>query len=452
MSKAVKKRAIDDEYFYESSDFSLYHAHLKISDLDKNTTQPFSTKNHTISFIGEIYNTTHLCDIFQIQSNISEIEMLSELYWKLWANFVEYLNGEFAISVYDKIKHKLLLFRDRYGTKPLYYSMKDNQLLFSTELWSFIQETSKLNQKNIYNHMIFGFWISPESLLHWVYSIVPWTYIAYNWVDVQTIKYSHYITSETQEANFMETLENSIIRRIPQYQNSVFVALSWWLDSSIIALFLKKHFDGEIIAYSFQSSQNKEDIEIASYNARKLWFKYHILEIHPDDFDWEHEWLVHLPNLYKVIRSKLPQYKDIKVEFWGDGKEELFQINSNFNIENINSKYDLLYQKWLIWNYTIDRKFLNTSMLDYNLQMIDKMSLRYGIERRMPFLDYELLQFKRYKKHSDDMKEMLLKHWLRYSQKKYAYSDGIWFSYHTKEKEILQNAKSLLEILKSTYL
>jgi len=42
--------------------------------------------------------------------------------------------------------------------------------------------------------------------------------------------------------------------------------------------------------------------------------------------------------------------------------------------------------------------------------MIDKMSLRYGIERRMPFLDYELLQFKRYKKHSDDMKEMLLKH------------------------------------------
>jgi len=80
MSKAVKKRAIDDEYFYESSDFSLYHAHLKISDLDKNTTQPFSTKNHTISFIGEIYNTTHLCDIFQIQSNISEIEMLSELY------------------------------------------------------------------------------------------------------------------------------------------------------------------------------------------------------------------------------------------------------------------------------------------------------------------------------------------------------------------------------------
>ena len=122
ISRAVKQRAIDTEYFFESPDFSIYHAHLKISDLDLDTSQPYVSDASIISFTGEIYNKIYLCDLLKINKDISEIKLLSALYEAYGKTFIQYINGEFAIAIYDTIQDCILLFRDRYGTKPLYYS------------------------------------------------------------------------------------------------------------------------------------------------------------------------------------------------------------------------------------------------------------------------------------------------------------------------------------------
>ena len=242
-------------------------------------------------------------------------------------------------------------------------------------------------------------------------------------------------------------MESAVKRRIPKYQDTLFISLSGGLDSSIIALYLKRYFQWTIIAYSFQSEKNEEDIHIAQKNARTLWIKHYIIPWESLEEDIQaHEGMAKLPNLYKVLRESIPEYTWVKVEFWGDGKEELFFSNTHFDIEKIQNRYKTL-QNSLV-KYTINSKFLNRSMLDYNLQMIDKLSLRCGIERRMPFLDYELLQFENYTDYESDVKDILEGENLEYSSKKYGYSDGIKFSSYD-ENTLLSKAKKMLDFLKS---
>ena len=60
LSLAIKSRAIDtDTYFYDDW-LSLYHAHLKVSDLNKDTSQPYIYNNFVISLVWEIYNKDYL--------------------------------------------------------------------------------------------------------------------------------------------------------------------------------------------------------------------------------------------------------------------------------------------------------------------------------------------------------------------------------------------------------
>jgi hypothetical protein len=63
----------------------------------------------------------------------------------------------------------------------------------------------------------------------------------------------------------------------------------------------------------------------------------------------------------------------------------------------------------LIDTYDITQEFLNREMFDFNLQMIDKITLRNGIERRLPFTDYELLKFFKYTNYRKEA-ESFLKH------------------------------------------
>ena len=57
------------------------------------------------------------------------------MFWRF--DFVNELNGMFAIAIYDKLENSLFLFRDRIGIKPLYYYHKDNELIFASEIKAF---------------------------------------------------------------------------------------------------------------------------------------------------------------------------------------------------------------------------------------------------------------------------------------------------------------------------
>ena len=81
----------------------------------------------------------------------SEVEMILSLYEILNVKFVEKLNGQFSIYIYDKKKKKLLLFRDRFGIRPIYYSLnKSSSFIFSSEIKSILSVSDMNHSLNGY--------------------------------------------------------------------------------------------------------------------------------------------------------------------------------------------------------------------------------------------------------------------------------------------------------------
>ena len=451
--KTLHPRAIDEEYFYIKENLSFYHAHLKISDLDKNTSQPFLYKNLVIGLVWEIYNKESLLSlswIYEPEWKYSELEVIWFCYEKLWVDFINHINWEFSIFIYDKNKKEYFLFRDRWGTNNVYYKIENKNIYFSSEIKSLIFDKPTLNKDAFIEYMTFQFSISPNTIISWINTLRPWSYLKfYNWeLSINYFKEYKY----TEDFDIIKTIENSVIRRIPKFQKKIFVSLSGWPDSNLILYFLKKHYTWEIIAYSFLTDKNIKEIKIASSNAKIHNIKHLVIDMNNYVFNnlevdlYTHEWLVYLPNLGKIIIDNYPEYNDIKVEFWWDWKEELILWNNHYAYEKIIWRYKYFKNKWLIKDFDITQEFLNREMFDFNLQMIDKLTLRNGIERRLPFTDYELLRFRKYKNYKIDAENFLNTKGIEIVKWEYGYN--LWIKFESLYDEwLIRNSNLLLNSL-----
>ena len=451
-----KDRAIDNEYFFFDNNLSFYHAHLSISDLDKDTSQPLVYKNLVIWLVWEIYNKQYLLEISWInqkEDEFTELEVIWIAYEKLWEKFINYVNGEFSIFIYDKNINTYFCYRDRWGTNNLYYRIYNNQLFFASEIKSLILDKPILNKDAFIEYMTFQFSISPNTIVDWVYTLKPWTYLKYSNSILKIFEFDKYKYQENNKT-IIQAIENSVKRRIPEYQKRIFLSLSWWPDSNLILYFLNKYYKWDIIAYSFRTKENEEEIKYAIRNTKTLWIKHLIIDMDNYKFDnldediYVHEWLVYLPNLWKILKEKYPEYKDIKVEFWWDGKEELVIWNDHYPYKEIISRYKYFRRKWLIKEYNITQEFLNKTMFDFNLQMIDKITLRNWIERRLPYTDYELLKFYWYKKsiYKPEVNKYLNDRGLYIVPVEYWYDSWIWFK-NLYNKQLIENKKYLFKKL-----
>lgn len=90
---------------------------------------------YSIIFNGEIYNHMELRRIFGITgATHSDTETILHLYAKLGPTFLQYLDGMFALAIYDKQSNRLFIARDRAGKKPLYYFYDGSRFVFASEL------------------------------------------------------------------------------------------------------------------------------------------------------------------------------------------------------------------------------------------------------------------------------------------------------------------------------
>jgi len=159
----------------------LAHARLSIIDLESGD-QPIhnETRDIWVVFNGEIFNYIELrAELVkkghQFYTN-SDTEVIVHLYEEYGNQFPDYLNGQFAIALWDSRKRKLILVRDRVGITPLYYHQSDGEILFASEIKS-ILEGSK--QRIDVNHaaldQLMTFWapVSPQTMFKNVYEISP---------------------------------------------------------------------------------------------------------------------------------------------------------------------------------------------------------------------------------------------------------------------------------------
>lgn len=141
MNHLQKHRGPDEEDVYLSRHCGLAHVRLSILDLScgqQPMTRQLGDHRAAIVFNGEIYNMPKLRRALQSDgasfqtSCDTEVILLGYLYYGI--DYVKQLNGIFSFCIWDETLEKLYLFRDRLGVKPLFYTIKQNTLIFSSEL------------------------------------------------------------------------------------------------------------------------------------------------------------------------------------------------------------------------------------------------------------------------------------------------------------------------------
>ncbi len=139
MCSVQRHRGPDDERITlngESFRAGMGFSRLSILDLETGM-QPISASDGTmIACNGQVYNYVELKPQVSDQEFVSrgDIEVALHLYRKFGTGFVEMLNGMYAGAIFDPIRRKVLLFRDRFGIKPLYYAVDEDSFVFSSEV------------------------------------------------------------------------------------------------------------------------------------------------------------------------------------------------------------------------------------------------------------------------------------------------------------------------------
>lgn len=139
MMDSLTHRGPDGEGEWSSERVSIGMRRLAIVDVDGGQ-QPVANETGSIHLVfnGEIYNHAALRRQLEqkghrFQSHHSDSEVLVHLYEEYGPSFLSYLNGMFAIALWDEERGSLLLARDRVGIKPLYFAMVHGQLIFASE-------------------------------------------------------------------------------------------------------------------------------------------------------------------------------------------------------------------------------------------------------------------------------------------------------------------------------
>jgi asparagine synthase (glutamine-hydrolysing) len=161
MTDSIAHRGPDGEGIYIDNFLGLGHRRLAIIDLSVEAHQPMITgeKDYIIVYNGEIYNFQELrLELealgYTFRSN-SDTEVVLKAYIAWGSAMVSRFNGMFALAIWDRRKQSLFLARDRYGIKPLYYTIINNTLLFASENKAFLK------------HPAFKRELDPEALLEY---------------------------------------------------------------------------------------------------------------------------------------------------------------------------------------------------------------------------------------------------------------------------------------------
>jgi asparagine synthase (glutamine-hydrolysing) len=144
---AMVHRGPDGFGFHRDGPVAFGHRRLSIIDLSNAGLQPMTNEDGTVAIVvnGEIYNHAELRRDLEAKGHRfrshSDSEVVAHLYEDVGERLPELLRGMFAFAVWDAKKGTLLLGRDRFGEKPLFYSDRPDGFVFASELGALIADT-----------------------------------------------------------------------------------------------------------------------------------------------------------------------------------------------------------------------------------------------------------------------------------------------------------------------
>ena len=161
---------------------------VRLSILDLKTgMQPIKcpVDDTTIICNGQIYNYLELKSIISSEPFVSkgDIEVALHMYRKKGTDFLNLLNGMYAGAIFDPEKNKLLLFRDRFGIKPLYYTKYKGGFFFASEIKPLISGSEMvpdLNKKGLGTFFFYRYLAGKETMFKGIYRLPPGSYLEYD--------------------------------------------------------------------------------------------------------------------------------------------------------------------------------------------------------------------------------------------------------------------------------
>ena len=271
MCACIVHRGPDQEGKYIDGPVGLGMRRLSIIDLATGS-QPIFNEDGTVVvvFNGEIYNFQQLRTDLQRRGHHfttrGDTEVIVHLYEEYGLDFVEYLNGMFAIALWDRRRQRFVLVRDRLGKKPVYYAWLRDGLVFGSELKCVMQcndVPTDLNHEAIYHYFTLGYIPNPASIYDSVRQLPPAGRLVIERDSMRIDRYwalSYKIdpTSERQEAceRLRALLADAVrLRMISDVPLGAF--LSGGLDSSIVVALMAQHSASPIKTFHIDFDEPK---------------------------------------------------------------------------------------------------------------------------------------------------------------------------------------------------
>src|SRR3989338_1129729 len=151
MMDTLANRGPDYEGAYLKDNVALGHRRLSIIDLESGH-QPMANEDGSIIIVynGEVYNFLSLkAELTRIGHKFrthSDTEVIIHAYEEYGDDCVNRFNGMFAFAIWDSRAKRLFLARDKFGKKPLYYAVFDNQFIFGSELKAVLKHPSSIRE------------------------------------------------------------------------------------------------------------------------------------------------------------------------------------------------------------------------------------------------------------------------------------------------------------------
>ena len=288
-------------------------------------------------------------------------ETIRELFVKYDVDLFKYITGNYSLIIYVESAKRLLLSTDRLGIYPLFYSIKNSNIIFSTSLKTFGNKkliNTEINYQSIYDYLYFHMIPSPNTIYKEVFSLEPGNYIdkkngEFSKNTYWKIEYENEnekININELKEEFLNILHMAISNEIEQ-SNNIGCFLSGGTDSSTITGLLGKVSGDPTKTYSIGFDVHGfDEIEYARIAARHFDTEHKIYYVTPNDV------INCIPKISQIYGqpfgnssvvptyycAKLAKEDGIEKLLGGDGGDELFGGNERYAKQILFSKYNLI--------------------------------------------------------------------------------------------------------------
>ena len=343
---AMQLRGPDNQGLYFDKQCGLAHRRLSIIDTSAAANQPFTiAERYTIVFNGEIFNYKQLQEKYLADEKMetsSDTEVLLKLFIHYGTECFQWLQGFFALAIYDKTENKITLARDRFGKKPFLYFEDERGFFFASEMKALLQMGLKkqLDMASVAQYFQFNYLPPNESILKGGKKLKGGNFIEIINQKITTTQfYELKIDTENYQKYTYENAQSKLIELMTDAVESRMVSdvplgafLSGGIDSSVIVALASQFKKGlHTFSIGYKDEPFFDETKYAELVAKKYQTNHTAFKLSNDDF------LNHVFDVLNYIdepfadSSALAVYilshhtqKYATVALSGDGADEIF--------------------------------------------------------------------------------------------------------------------------------